>query len=531
MLRSSLTAINAKFKFAVIVSSIIIIAYLAINIFVIGGDQFVYTLNNFITIPLAIITTLFAFSLWKLVSVGTSSRILWGNLMVGWAFWTTAEILWVVYGYLFQEVPYPSLADFFWLVGYIPIGYGLYKRLRVIPLRLNPMQRWGLWGVLTVTILFTWIFVVNPTIQSNDTSDMLQSSLNIIYPVADLLLLMWILRLFFIFTSGDQGVGWILITIGFLAHSLSNLIFSYAVLFDLYYPGLKVNLFSGTLVDAPYNISYLFWLVGLYALHLTWRQYRPFETILQPKPIPNTSILVFLGGDDKVIETSNNFSVVFGVNDVHGKSLSELLQIPEGISKSILERMRKDGQIVDYPLQLSDSFGGAQGVYIIGSVLNPSGEYRGCVLLFRILFEQDYSLDQSLSDYQKSMVSHLRKLCDSDEHANIRKLLMDYYLVYLKRLYNISFQSGGAQVSSAFLEYLQRTAFERNWPLQFSPKELIMDGDYQLSMVRESLPVLLQMAKNLACELTDPKTVENEMELVSSQFSESIHRNIAFFSQ
>ena len=60
------------------------------------------------------------------MNTGRTNRLLWGGLLAGWALWVIAEILWVVYGNLYQEIPYPSPADFFWLIGYVPMGYGLY---------------------------------------------------------------------------------------------------------------------------------------------------------------------------------------------------------------------------------------------------------------------------------------------------------------------------------------------------------------------------------------------------------------------
>lgn len=74
---------NQRYRMATIVAGISTLIYILINYFVIGGDGFVYSLNNKINIPLAIINTLFAFSLWNLVKIGRNNRLLWGGVVVG----------------------------------------------------------------------------------------------------------------------------------------------------------------------------------------------------------------------------------------------------------------------------------------------------------------------------------------------------------------------------------------------------------------------------------------------------------------
>ena len=472
---------DQRYKAATIVAGILTLIYLLINLFVIGGDNFVYSLNNNITIPLVIITTLFAFSLWKLVNVGRNSRLLWGGLLVGWALWAIAEVLWVVYGYIYQDIPYPSPADFFWLIGYIPMGFGLYSRIREIPVKLNQMQKMVLWAVSLATILITVIFILFPIIRTNDVTNWLESALNIIYPLVDLFLLFIVTRLIFVYRSGDYGFGWNFLAAGFVLHSISNLVFSYASSVDLYYPDLKVNFISGMACDAPYNLSYLLWLLGLYALRLALSKHRPFEMIVQPQLVPNTSILIFLKGDNTVIEATNNVHLVSGAAYNTRITLAELLHIPQQVAQFILDTIQSERKITDHPISVDGRPGVFHEAYLSGiATISPNGEYSGCNLVLRILVEEDYSLDEKLTQEQKFMVSHLRKISGSSERDHIRKLLLDYHLAYLKQLYNLAFHTGGAQLSLSFLEYLQQIDREHQWQLQFHPETLLNNADYQL---------------------------------------------------
>jgi hypothetical protein len=520
---------DQRFKKTMLIAGVFSTVYILCNIFVVGGDGFVYTFNNNITIPLAIIATGFAFFQWNLISADRTSRLLWGGLMAGWALWTIAEILWVIYGSIYQEVPYPSPSDYFYVAGYIPMGYGLYVYIRGVSLKMRISQQLVFWGILLITTTITVILVVFPIVQTNDASNQLESALNIIYPLVDLFLLLIVFRLLFIYISGDNGFGWNLMATGFLLHSVSNLIFSYASIWGLYYPDLKVTLLSGLAIDVPYNLSYLLWFLGMYALRVALRRHRSFDVIAQPRLIPNTSIVIFLNGDDSIIEVSNNFDRILGTNVVHGKSLAEALHIHEDQARFLLDKIRREKRFTDHPLQVIEMSGKSKESYVNGVSLNPQGEYRGCALVLRMLFEDDYSLDETLSEYQKSIISHFRQISESKERSHIRELLLDYHLAYLKRLYNLLFQAGGAPLSSAFLERLQQMAVKMKWPLEFSPETLITNADYELRLLREALPILLETGRQMASQLTDPDEVEFEMQSITSQFEGSVHKNVAFY--
>jgi hypothetical protein len=523
---------NQRYKAATIVAGILTLIYILINLFVIGGDKFVYRLNSSITSLLATLTILFGFSLWNLVNTGRNNRLLWGGLLVGWALWAAAEILWVVYGYLYQEIPYPSPADFFWLIGYIPMGYALYSRSREMPKKLSQTQRLILWAISLVTILITVTFILIPIIQSNDTSNWLESVLNVIYPLADLILLNIVMRLIFIYRGGDYSFGWSLLTAGFILQPISDLTFSYASLKGLYYPDLKSNFISSMAIDVPYTLSYLVWLLGIYALRITLSKHKPFESIFQPQLIPNTSVLVFLKRDNTVFETSNNFDLVFKDVQKKGVSLAELLNISQQDAQSILDKIQNERKITDHPISLGNRSGVFQGAYLSGiATISPDGKYSGCNLVLRILVEDDYALDEKLSREQKAAISHVRIISGSNERDRIKNLLLDYYLAYLKQLYNLAFHTGGAPLSLAFLEHLQQIDREHQWQLEFHPETLLKNSDYQLSLLREALPVILEAAKRFVSQLTDSDTVEAEMQSLSSQFSEAVHKNVAYYSK
>src|SRR5688572_20576685 len=103
--------------------SFFVVIYIAINFFRIGGDSFVINLNYLIVLPLVLGVTILAFRVWGQTKAGNSSRPLWLGLAIGWGMWAIAELWWAIAAAIGHEVPYPSWADFFWLLGYIPIYF------------------------------------------------------------------------------------------------------------------------------------------------------------------------------------------------------------------------------------------------------------------------------------------------------------------------------------------------------------------------------------------------------------------------
>jgi hypothetical protein len=214
--------LNKQFKIAALITGVLSAVYILINTFVIGGDAFVIGLNNYLAVPLALITLFFSVMLWQQLGGGTNSRFLWSNMIAGWICWTIAEILWTVFAMLSEEIPYPSWADFFWLIGYIPMGLGLFARVRSLPVKPTPGQQAVIWGFSLGTIIFTAIFVLQPIIQTNDPQQVLESILNLIYPLFDLFLFIIVLYLFFAYNQGAYGFGWRLLLIGFVLHQVST---------------------------------------------------------------------------------------------------------------------------------------------------------------------------------------------------------------------------------------------------------------------------------------------------------------------
>lgn len=161
---------------------------------------------------------------------------------------------------------FPSLADYFWCIGYIPFFIGLllmfigYKRSGL------PMGT-GTYIVLTfvVFVISAGIiyFLLIPIVADEET-ETLAKIFYLYYPIADLLIVLPSIILIYItslFGSGKITRPWIFLALGFLLFTVADLLYSYLSWQDLYG--------NGNLIDVAWNTGYFFLaLSGLYQYRL-----------------------------------------------------------------------------------------------------------------------------------------------------------------------------------------------------------------------------------------------------------------------
>jgi hypothetical protein len=520
---------NRQIRAAYISVGILGLFYLVLNLFVIGGDEFIYRLNTLLVIPLSIITSGMAITLWRQMRSSSQNRTLWSGLLIGWVFWAVAEFLWATYSILGQD-PYPSWADFFFLMAYIPFSVGFLSRVRSLP-KSRKSQGGIVWAISLIVILVTTVFVLIPILQDYSSEKLLESFLGLFYPMGDLFLLLLALNLFFTYGPGDYGAGWRLILVGFITVTFSDLFYTYADWNGLYYPDLKATWMSTFGVDVPYNISYVLWTLGIYVLFILLREHRAHKINFQPKPVSDAHILLFTKRDGTIIDVSHNYHRLFHLSDVQGKPLAETLGISKEQENIIHQKLLAGKKLTDEPIQFVVDSGTRQEGWLCGlAIINPENEYSGATILLRTLMA-DEAFDDIMSEHQKSMVSYVLSKSGSNENNEAKQLFWDYHLAYIKSLFNMALGEGGATMSQSLLEELQVAAQKHGWDMQFNPQTILEDTAIPFEVLKEALPALLEVAKQFLIKITDGFTAEAQLQEINSQFSEVVHKNIERFGK
>ena len=531
-MNNSVTRPHARFRSAFILVGGVGLLYLLLNLFTIGGDEFVYNLNSILVSPLAIITAAAAAMLWRQMKTGAHSRVLWGGMLLGWILWAVAETLWTYYS-IKGEDPFPSPADFFFLAGYIPLLIGFLSRLWRLPGKPNTAQR-ILYGSISLAVISaTTYLILFPIVQEYDPQRLVESLLGLFYPLADLLLLLLGLRLLFTYASGDYGIGWRLILFGFITITISDLFFSYADWNSLYYPDSEATLLSTVGVDWLYNISYMLWALGIYILRILLSEYQILKIAYEPALVPNAYVLLFVNKHEQVIDVSQNYYYLISGREVRYRSLADVLGLTVEHGSLIHENLSTQGKFLEECFRITDISGVEQDAWFSGlAIINPPHDYSGAVTVLRMFSQDERQTNIVLSEYQKSLVSNVLTKCDSHEQNEIKRFLWEYHLIYIKSLYNLAFHEGGAAMSQSLLDELENVSKWYGWGLDFTPQTIVDDSSMAyLDLPLDVMPILLETSRHFATRLTDETTVDTVLHEAYSQFSEAVQAEVARFGK
>lgn len=169
-------------------------------------------------------------------------RVSWMLIAAGVFCYFLGESAWALLSWLDgNEVPFPSIADAFWLLGYIPLYWGLISVNRTIKARLWIREALTL-GLFSIVITFVMsYFVFWPIITSTEIS-LVEKVLDLAYPLLDMFLLLMACSIMLLYEKGVFGAPWLIIMTSFIAFSFSDILFSYLTWNDLYREGDFVDL-------------------------------------------------------------------------------------------------------------------------------------------------------------------------------------------------------------------------------------------------------------------------------------------------
>jgi len=190
------------------------------------------------------------------------TRILYDELSFAWLcffmgmfFWFLGELIWAIYVLVLAiEVPYPSMADVSYLVGYIPMFLALLLYLKTFrgAVTRKALASTGL-TVLAVVLASSYLLLMPIFFSEGDSVTL---ALDVAYPVMDLALFALSFLGFLVFFEGKLGEAWLLISLGLILTAVADLLFSYTTLQGIYFEGHPSEL--------PYLWGYLALLLGFY---------------------------------------------------------------------------------------------------------------------------------------------------------------------------------------------------------------------------------------------------------------------------
>lgn len=149
-------------------------------------------------------------------------------LAAGSALWFLGESLWPIHTRLLGiEVPFPSIMDGLWMIGYIFIGLGIYAIIGIF----GPAQALGRGALIqtlcAVAAISAIIAILAPSVY--EAGSALELLIYDYYLMADVSILGLISIVYRIFRGGGLARSWLIMAIGFAAITSADILFNLAM--------------------------------------------------------------------------------------------------------------------------------------------------------------------------------------------------------------------------------------------------------------------------------------------------------------
>lgn len=204
---------------------------------------------------LAVLSGIFAVRGYGLKSGHGQSLLI---MIIGISCWLLAEIIWLILDYIFHIQPFPSIADFFFIIAYPFIFWAIIKELINRKVTLTLYRE-----LISLAVIITLGFMLGYTLYQNFISDSqtFSSMIGIGYGVGDFLLLaifIYIIFLAFDYEGGKLFKAWLMMFLGLTSFFAADLLF--AIYHELY----DQRIFTYRLIDLVWIIGYLFLAYGFF---------------------------------------------------------------------------------------------------------------------------------------------------------------------------------------------------------------------------------------------------------------------------
>ncbi|MEM2883621.1 MAG: hypothetical protein QXJ86_05610 [Nitrososphaerales archaeon] len=168
--------------------------------------------------------------------------IIWLCFAIGITLWFLGELSWSIYTLILGvEIPYPSLADAFWLSGYAPLFAALLLYVKNFRLVLTKLVVSVNLTIIVMLCILLSVYVI-PQIATEQTN-LTVLILGLAYPILDLILLSLAIFGSMVFFKGGLGRSWLLISLALIFICVADILFTYTTLQETYFNGHPLELF------------------------------------------------------------------------------------------------------------------------------------------------------------------------------------------------------------------------------------------------------------------------------------------------
>jgi hypothetical protein len=227
------------------------------------NDNIIYFIDLFAALTAAAYGTLLA----RQFAPGEPPRRIWLTFVIGWWSAVLAEVLWIVYSFLTPEFPPFTLIDVAWLAAYFCLGLSLYYQYRLIFGKKRPPYEY----LIVIALILVFSAALTNLAQKAGLGEgisWLVLFLAILYPVSDILLGIYALRLSLLFGRGRLGRPWW----GLISFAIADSINIYFWMGGYKLMPVQVSNYFFLLSDVCYLGGYMITALGLLSILLLLRE-------------------------------------------------------------------------------------------------------------------------------------------------------------------------------------------------------------------------------------------------------------------
>ena len=504
---------------------VLVFLLLTVGIGLFAEGHELYALITGLLTPLIAFFAAFAmFLVWR-IEKDAISKGMWAGLGLGFLAWALADTFWSINDLILrQEVPYPSLADLFWAVGYVFFFIALAARLQNLPVKPNKTQTWVIVGMSVFWVAMTIIFVLQPILADFDPQRLWEGILNIFFPVADAAVAVMCTILLILLGLGRFSLSWRWIFAGMFLMTASDLIYSYATWHDLYFPEERVNLITA-LIDVTYVAAYL--VAGLGALIYkdiaTTR--KPASVNLVVKSASRYYAMIFTNRNHQIISASTNLPVLLNaqsMDDITGHPLSQVLRLKSEVIEDICARLAREGMLKNEPLTIYTHWNEPRDTWLTAvAAYDLHNQFNGANIALRanIVVPEEQRLPG-----QKELQFDLRHLLTQagllaqDESQSMRT----YFVDGIQVLADLITQIGGEPFQKSLFDDMREVVKENDLPVQIDGLSVTVQEDLDNRRLAEILHLLLEVAERFVSNVVGEAIVREEMSTMERELDPGV---------
>jgi len=246
---SSLRTVKQSHRIAYLTCLIIALGLTALYTFQGFYPDFMYTFTNILSPVIAAMAVLSSFFALRRYWDNIGSRLskIWLCFTLGMLLWFLGEFGWAVYTLVLNvEIPYPSIADVFWLSGYLPLFIALLLYVQLFQPAISSKMFLGSGVIVAGVSAATFPPLIMPILANASQQDLLILGINLAYPFLDLALFLEAIIGLLVFTvtrvKSSVGVAWRFMNVAILLNVVADITFSYTNMDGTYYNGHPLEL-------------------------------------------------------------------------------------------------------------------------------------------------------------------------------------------------------------------------------------------------------------------------------------------------